>query len=377
MTYSSIVQMMKVCMVTFWCTLSILSPSFAQSEEYLRGYVAAIINEALPQEEIKYYIKDNQLNIIVVGTELDSLTQDKLINRLEASNYFSKINVSSSQDLPIKDKPHNTYATSNLHVSPSISKLEIIPNGVIYEAPIADPKWPKFSAGYQRHFSSVYGKNIFDLAFGENLALLRYHASTIAYEIGIQAGLTGLMDFSKSPSKLINSDYFVGIGLSIVYDKKWQNLIQFSHISSHIGDEFIISRPRYLDKRINLSYEALKWYTAYKFGSFRPYIGLGYLMDQDPSYLKPFTIETGLDYLSRTKILWDKARFIFGINAFFWNETKYSPRVNVSTGIQLDNPVWSGRTLKFLLNYTNGNSRHGQFYKKREKYLGVSVNISS
>ncbi|WP_198022343.1 DUF1207 domain-containing protein [Candidatus Odyssella acanthamoebae] len=341
------------------------------------GYVAAVINEAFPEEEIKYYIKDNQLNIIVRGTELDSTTQDKLVNRLKASSYFSKINVSSSEDQKITDKLHNIYGSSAIKTSPAISKLEIIPNGVIYEAPLADPKWPKFSAGYQRHSPSVYGKNVFDLAFGENLALLRYHTSHLTYEIGIQAGLTGLMDFSQSPSRLINSDYFVGLGLSMVYDKKWQNLIQFSHISSHIGDEFIISRPRYLDKRINLSYEALKWYTAYKLGSFRPYIGLGYLMDQDPSYLKPFTIETGIDYLSKTKILWDKARFIFGVNAFFWNETKYSPRVNVSTGLQLANPVWSGRTLKFLVNYTNGNSRHGQFYKKREKYLGVSVNISS
>ncbi len=376
MPYYRSISLIKHCLTLFCLTWLLISSTGAQSEDYLAGYTAAIINEALPEEEIKYYIKDDQLTILVIGTPLDPQVQDKLISRLEASNFFSEITI-SSLDGQVPHKPQNIYESTTIKASPASSRIEIIPNGVIYEAPIAAPKWPKFSVGYQHHFASVYGKNIFDLAFGENLALLRYRTPSLVYEIGIQAGLTGLMDFSRSPSRLINSDYFVGLGLSMVYNKKWQNLIQFSHISSHIGDEFIISRPRYLDKRINLSYEALKWYTAYKLDSFRPYIGFGYLMDRDPSYLKPFTLETGIDYISKTRILVDKARFIFGINAFFWNETKYSPRFNVSTGIQIDNPVWSGRTLKFLLNYTNGNSRHGQFYKKREKYLGVSINICS
>ncbi|MBW8308443.1 MAG: DUF1207 domain-containing protein [Candidatus Paracaedibacteraceae bacterium] len=377
MPYCSIVQPMKLCIGTLCLILHLISPTWAQSEDYLTGYVAAVINEALPEDKLKYFIEGDQLTIIVIGTPLDHQVQDKLISRLKASTYFARINISSLEDDDIKKKAPNTYESATIKTSPASSKLKIIPNGVIYEAPIADPKWPKFSVGYQHHFNSVYGKNIFDLAFGENLALLRYHTPKLVYEIGIQAGLTGLMDFSQSPSRLINSDYFVGIGLSVVYDKKWQNLIQFSHISSHIGDEFIISRPRYLDKRINLSYEALKWYTAYKLDSFRPYIGFGYLMDRDPSYLKPFTIETGVDYISKTRILWDKARFVFGMNTFFWNETRYSPRLNVSTDVQIDNSVWSGRTLKFLINYTNGNSRHGQFYKKREKYFGVSINICS
>jgi len=97
------------------------------------------------------------------------------------------------------------------------------------------------------------------------------------------------MDIGRSTTRLINSDYFVGAGVSFVYDRRWQNLIQISHQSCHLGDEFLISKPSYLRKRINLSHEAIKWYTAYKFDSFRPYIGFGYLFDRDPSYVKPFT----------------------------------------------------------------------------------------
>ncbi|WP_010299215.1 DUF1207 domain-containing protein [Candidatus Odyssella thessalonicensis] len=371
-----ITKMTKISVFSLLIHTSLATSTFAYSEAYLAGYVDAIIAEVLPEEEIRYHINGNHLTLVIMNSELDPSAQDQLVSRLSQSERFASIKVHSNNPNVLTDSSPPS-SIRKVSVSKSKERIEILPNGAIYDTPVADPKWPQFTAGFQRHFKNVYGKNIFELAFGENLALVRYRTAKLIYEIGVQAGLTGLMDFTKSPSRLVNSDYFVGLGLSIVYDKKWQNLIQFSHLSSHIGDEYIISKPRYLDKRINLSYETLKWYTAYKFNSFRPYIGVGYLVHKDPSSVKPLTFDIGFDYISEQKILWDKARFVLGANSFFWSETKFSPRFNVSTGIQMDNPVWAGRKLKFLINYTNGNSRHGQFYKKRENYLGLSINISN
>jgi hypothetical protein len=335
-----------------------------------------VIEEFLPEEEIKYTIKGDQLNLTLIGKELDRQTQERLINRLGASPHFSKVNLTYSADESISESK-NRYHSPTVKTSKATTKLETLPSGVIYDSPIADPKWPKFSVGYQKHFRNTYGKDIFKLSFGENLALLRYRTPKLTYELGVQAGLFGLMNFSSSPSKLINSDYFVGLGFSVVYDKSWQNLFQFSHLSSHLGDELLVSDPSYLKKRVNLSYEAIKWYTAYRFNSLRPYLGFGYLIDRDPSDMKPFTLEAGLDYISASKILWDKARYVFGIHTFFWEENKFKPSLNISTGIQLDNPVWKGRYIQVLLDFSHGNSRHGQFYKKKESYVGLSISISS
>lgn len=90
------------------------------------------------------------------------------------------------------------------------------------------------------------------------------------------------MDISSNPTRLINSDYFVGLGFSLVKSKKWENIFQVSHLSSHLGDELIVSNPSLTRKRINLNYETVKWITAYKINDFRPYIGAGYIVHRDP-----------------------------------------------------------------------------------------------
>jgi hypothetical protein len=270
-----------------------------------------------------------------------------------------------------------TGVACSLNSHTSQPSHEILPSDVIYDPPIADPKWPKFSVGYQKHFKNTYGKRIFDLSFGENVPLIRYKTDGWAYELGLQAGLFGLMDVDSSPTRLINSDYFVGGGLSLVYDRKWQNLFQFSHLSSHLGDEFLISRPDYINKRVNLSYEAFKWFTAYKFNSFRPYVGFGYLVHRDPSALKPFSFEAGIDYISEKSFLFDTTRYVCGIHTHFLSQNNFGPSFNIRTGLQTEDAVWRGRHMQFLIEYSQGKSRHGQFYAKKEHYVGLRVAFSN
>ena len=340
--------------------------------EYLKGYIHAIIDELLPEEEVTYGINSKMATITILNKSLSFQEEEKLKERINKTNLFSNVIVTYQNYSP------STATTADATVSrPATAVDELLPNGVIYDAPIADQKWPKFLVGYQKHFRNNYGTDIFKLSFGENLALFRSKSQYWTYEVGIQAGLFGIMDFSSKPSRLINSDYFVGLGFSLMYNDKWQNLFQLSHQSSHLGDEFLISKPAYLNKRINLSYETLKWYTAYKFEMFRPYLGIGYLIDKDPSYLKSLTCEIGLDYISKTKFFWDKTNFVFGIHSFFWQENRFNPTINVSTGLQLDTPVWKGRSIRLLLDYGHGPSQQGQLYVKKENYVGLSISISS
>ena len=359
--------------LTVICAL--LNNGYAFSQDYRIGYVACIINDSVPEEKLDFYIKNEKLYINLFERDLDHSTKEKLLQRLKKTNFFKTINIivveTQTPSTTVKD------AANSVKSQASQSSHELLPAGVIYDSPIADPKWPKFSAGLQKHFKNVYGKNVFNLSFGENLSLIRYKTDGWAYEVGLQAGLFGLMDVGSSPTRLINSDYFVGGGLSMVYDRKWQNLFQFSHLSSHLGDEFLISRPDYVNKRVNLSYEAFKWFTAYKFHSLRPYVGFGYLVHRDPSTLKPFTLEGGVDYISPTSFLFDTTRFVCGIHTHFWSANNFKPSFNIRTGLQLEDPVWRGRCLQFLIEYSQGKSRHGQFYAKKEHSIGFMVTVSN
>ncbi len=350
-----------------------LNNCYSFSQEYITGYVCCVINDLVPEEELDFYIDNEKLHIRLLRRDLDWSTREKLLQRLKNTNFFKEIDI-TMVSAQASSAPTKNPCTPN---SPSQSSHEVLPAGAIYDSPIADPKWPRFAAGYQKHVKNAYGKGVFGLSFGENISLLRYKTDGWAYELGLQAGLFGLMDVGASPTRLINSDYFVGAGISLVYDRKWQNLFQFSHLSSHLGDEFLISRPDYVNKRVNLSYEAFKWFTAYKFNSLRPYIGFGYLVHRDPSTIKPFTLEGGVDYISEKSFLFDTTRYVLGIHTHLWSQNNFKPSFNIRTGLQLEDSVWRGRHMQFLIEYSQGKSRHGQFYKKKEQYVGLLVAFSN
>jgi hypothetical protein len=349
--------------------------SYAYSNEYKIGYVTCIINDTIPEEKLSFHIEGQDLKISLLRRELDPPMKEILINRLKKTNFFQTIHISFEESAPSLNKSLKREELVNAHNSHPI--WETLPSGVIYDTPLADPQWPRFSAGYAKHLKNNFGKSIFNLSFGENLPLLRYKTDGWTYEFGLQAGLTGLMDIAGWPSRLIASDYFVGAALSFVYDRRWQNMVQFSHLSAHLGDEFLISRPDYMEKRVNLSYEAFKWYTAYRFDSLRPYIGLGYLVDRDPSYLKPFTLEGGIDYIFKETMLFDTTRPVFGVYTHMWSQNNFKPSLRIRTGLQVENPVLGGRHLQFLIDYSCGKSRQGQFYAKREHYIGMLIAIAN
>lgn len=368
---------MKFFSVSLIFTLSIITlatprPGLSHSQDYYLGYVRAITDDVIPAEDIKFEISNHILFLTITGDPLDIHVEQRLKERLLRTNYFNSINI------------HYNNKVSRAEGSPPLPVVEekpaaneMMPSGTIYNAPIADPKWPRFSVGYQKHFKKNHGRSIYFLSFGENLALFRHQNNSEAYELGIQAGLFGAMDISSNPTRLINSDYFVGLGLSIVKSKNWQNMIQFSHLSSHLGDELIVSDPHITKKRINLSYETFKWLTAYKFNSLRPYVGVGYIVHRDPSSLKPLTLEGGLDYISEDKFIFHTTRAVAGLHLHSWQENKFRPTFNVRGGLQLENPVWQSRYLQGLIDYSYGKSRHGQFYKQKEHYIGVLISLSS
>jgi len=346
---------------------------YAYSKAHYLGYVQAITDEVLPERKIiNTKLRKRSLELVIDGQPLDLETEQILLARLKKTQFFDEVKIV----FPQKSEGQKKAEVSEESSSPR-TVYEALPSGTIYHAPIADPKWPRFSAGYQIPFKNTFGNKIFNLSFGENLALMRARNHDYTYEIGIQAGLTGLMDVSSEPTRLINSDYFVGLGLSTVHAQHWQNLLQISHLSSHIGDELLIANPSLTQKRINLSYETLKWFTAYAFKSIRPYLTFAYMINRDPSYIKPLSFEIGCDYISQDKFLFDTTRYVFGIHGRFWQQNHYKPTLTIRTGLQLENPIWRERFLQFLIDYGNGPSNHGQFFTKKEHYIGIMVALAN
>lgn len=155
------------------------------------GYVACIIGDCIPEEELDFYINNENLHLRLLKRNLDSVTKEKLMHRLKKTNFFKKIDITVGYSSTSSEANNATYP---LNSQVSKSSHEILPASTIYDSPIADPKWPRFSAGYSKHLKKTYGRSIFNLSFGENLPLLRCRTDGWSYELGLQAGVFGLMD---------------------------------------------------------------------------------------------------------------------------------------------------------------------------------------
>jgi hypothetical protein len=261
--------------------------------------------------------------------------------------------------------------TANAH------QLEVLPANNLYEAPIADPMWPKFLIGTANDTKARLGKSLWLFSFGENIGLLKYGSEQAPFEFGVQAALFGLMDIGSRPTRLINSDYFVAAGVSH-RNGDFQHLLQLSHISSHVGDEYLLSRDGSKLARINLSYETLKWFIRYKSNpTISPYIALGYIVHVEPAAVKRLSISGGIDYVSNKCIFNNSTRFIAGGFVNSWQENEFKPTVNLRAGLQYERTKYSNRYLQFLFEYKHGRCQQGQFYNLNVQYAGVLVAFSS
>lgn len=268
----------------------------------------------------------------------------------------------------------NTTAAQEVKDTP---KIDILTTASVFKPLIADPKWPRFTLAYQYYTRGDFNHHTFSPNFGAALPLIRAKSSNnISYEIGVHAGLFAAMDIESSPSRLINSDYFVGPTLAI-QQQQLDILLRLSHTSSHLGDELILSPQGNNIKRINLSYETAEAIFGYNFNNgTRPFIGGGYIVNAEPSNYKTFELTIGLDYRHPEYYLGGYAKPILGIYSKTSKNFGWHPNISIKAGVELKDKLALGKALQVLLEYYNGNSMHGQFYQHREKYIGTSLNIN-
>ena len=255
-------------------------------------------------------------------------------------------------------------------------KVTILSSTSNFKPLLADPKWPRFGLAYQNYSKGGYGRHIFAPNFGAVLPMIRNSTEAeTKYELSIHAGLFGIMDIGSTPTRLINADYFAGPAVAI-QQGNFESLVRIAHTSSHLGDEFMLSKQGKNIKRINLSYETAEAIIAYnREDGLRPYVGLGYIVHAEPNSYRTAEVTLGLDYRSPTLIMNGFAKPVFGLHSKTSENYKWRPSLSVKGGLEFEDKIFIGKALQVLVEYYDGNSIHGQFYKNREKYIGTSLNI--
>lgn len=344
------------------------------SDEYLKGYLTAILLREAKLAPDSFSVEVSGGAALVRLHQADEAARSRTEELLSGVEGLSSLQVSLDNAPKPESLPARAVYTVReaLGLSPEGTSF---PAGDVFRPLVADVKQPQFFVSF-RHFDALSRSE--DPEFGSfTMASVAYGGVFGLYRRlgkqpgdGLQISMDGAL-FAQfnvdAPSKdLLNADYTVGIPVSY-RENGFSARLRFYHQSSHLGDEFLLS---YAPERVNLSYEAFQLTLSQEIGDWRLYGGGEYLVDREPSDLKPGVLQGGIEFRSEDwKLLGGYP--IAGLDVKSYGETHWTPSYSLKAGIQFGAPDANRRHLRLLLEAYRGFAPYGQFYQEKVEFFGL------
>ncbi|MBI1736446.1 MAG: DUF1207 domain-containing protein [Candidatus Rokubacteria bacterium] len=342
----------------------------ADDDAYLRGYAAAVLEREFRLTAPSLRVEQGV--VILSPADLAGADRARVVAALAGIRGVARVDVRDPAPAPAP--PRDVTAAPETTQPRVLKQFDVgaMPGGFLFEPLIADPRWPHFAAAHQYYANERDLRNVGAVSFGETFSLYRDRVGGGFWEVGIQAGVFAVFDLEAESKDLVNADYFVAIPLAYRYDR-FAALFRLLHQSSHVGDEFLL-RNR-VANRVNLSYEAVDAKASYELlDMFRLYAGLGYLFDQEPAELKPWSTQWGGEFRSPWPDEFAGWRPIAAVDVQQREENAWHTDLSARAGIQFDG-VLASRHFLLLLEYFRGHSPNGQFYRSKVDYFGLGAHF--
>jgi len=244
---------------------------------------------------------------------------------------------------------------------------------------LADPHQITSSAGF-RFNDSTFDKTLIDVSYCTEVALYRWENVGITnsfLEIGAEGALWAVFSPFKFSSPLLNADYFIGFPITYAFDN-WSFRLRGYHISSHIGDEFLLNHPGF-DRR-NPSAEYVDFSVSCVIvEDIRLYGVLGYVIHQDESFVggRVFA-EAGAEVRFNGLKFVDPLNNLYGMPFYgmhFRERSEYKHHVDSTyvLGYEWGKTCGIRRCLRTYLEYHDGYSLEGQFSHRATNYLSLRM----
>lgn len=362
--------------------LFMTSPAFGElmpNDSYIAGYATGILKRDFELDPASLDVRDGVITLPVHHlTPVERAQVQQILSEipgvigvtLQENDEQPDIAVSSASE-PEKTDPVATTSIAHTEVLPT----GFLPTGHLFKPLLADLRWAHFSASYRNYVGANIegnGNNNGAVSFGETIPFYRANLgqTTLQWEAGLQAAVFSDFDLDASSSDLINSDFIASV-YSSIRAGQFSAFARIYHQSSHLGDEFLLSTRL---ERINLSFEGADLRLSYELPyGIRAYGGGGGIFHKEPSALKTWSIQYGLEFRSPWRIDFAAMRPILAVDVKNFEQNDWNADVSARAGIQFDNNQVFGRKLQFLIEYFNGNSPTGQFYIEKVEYLGIGA----
>ncbi len=342
------------------------------TDPYLEGYIQALVDAHFYEYQVIVTVKDHHV-------QLSNLPKNELLANSITSFVQDLPGVKSVQIVEIT--PEEMAAREKYVEQPRVNGIWFPQSTVLFQPLVADPREPTYSAAY-RFGDKVVGKQAAAIALGDDFPIFRWrdvfrwHGDM---QIGIQGAVWAVFNFSDVPNRdnnefaeLVNADYFLGIPLTYSYDR-WAFRLRLYHISSHLGDEFIVNHPWYIYDRVNPSYEALEFMSSYQLsGHLRTYFGPGIILHSDESFpMKTFYVKYGAELRILGKKLYYHRLYgtpFLAIHLENWQVRDWNLDLFIKLGYELSKLQGIGRKMRIFFDYHHGYSYEGQFFLEKTQY---------
>jgi Protein of unknown function (DUF1207) len=378
-------EKMKNTMRVFFLSIIgmfMISPAYSElkpNDSYIAGYATGLLKRDFELDLSTLVVRDGIITLPAHNlTPQDRIQVRQLLSEIPGVNGI-ELQISDSQrDIavyppPDTDKQDNIVANNPLITNSEAFPTGFLPTGHLFKPLLADPRWAHFSASYRNYVgTNIDGNNNASVSFGETIPFYRSNLgkTTMQWEAGLQAAVFSDFNLDASSSDLINSD-FIGSVYSSMRMGQFSAFARVFHQSSHLGDEFLLRTSL---ERINLSYEGADLRLSYELPyGIRVYGGGGGIFHKHPSTIKPWSVQYGLEFRSPWRFDFAAIRPILAIDFKNHEQSNWDANISARAGIQFDNHQVFSRKLQFLIEYFNGNSPTGQFYKEKAEYLGIGA----
>jgi len=317
----------------------------------------------LPAEETA--IADS--TVMYPGPEYGEVISDDELNSLRVVPPGTYYAPSPAQSIMVDPATGNPFA---VNTTGSSWQWQLLPANVIWHSYWAGPKEPRIGANVFEDFNGSVTD--LDVTLGGRASVLRYGSTVDDQPCGWELQLegAGMPRLNLDENWDLDSTDF-RFGVPIVYgDDFLQFKLAYYHLSSHMGDEYILRTGVPASSRINYARdEIVLGASIFPLPAWRWYGEVGWAFYANEG-ADPWEFQFGVDYAQPCPTGMLGTPF-FAVNGLLRQEVNFGGTLTAQAGW-----LWrgnSGRVLRTGLHYQNGNTNQLEFSREFEHQLGAGL----
>lgn len=342
------------------------------TDHYLEGYIQALVDMHYYEHRVIVLVEKHVVSLYNLPN--NALLRNSIVSFVEDIPCVCEVEVKCEISEEVCERRRGYVEL------PCINGVWFPQQTVLYPPMIADPRQVMYSIAY-RSGDEIVGNKCIVVAMGDNFPIYRWY-NVFPWcgdlQIGVEAGIWAPFNFEDVPHingtccELVNTDYLLGIPLDYSVDR-WAFRLRLYHISSHLGDEFLVNNPFRLLGRDNPSLEALEFFTSCQITRFlRLYAGPGVVLHSDETFpMDDFYVEYGAEArFFPTRFCYQRlyGTFFAAVDIQNWQVRDWDFDWTVKAGYEFSKLEGVGRKMRFFASYHDGFSYEGQFFLCETNY---------